>query len=178
MIPFIAALLLEGCYRLISYVANMQHCPALKADAVHYRMDALTSLLAAFTLLLAAKFPEWGIRIDHFGAIAIALLMIVAGFFASRTNIHQLMDKVPDDDFFEKVRKASLSVDGVLETEKIRIQLYGPDAHVDVDIEVSPDLSVDEAHRISQIVRRSIQCEWPAVRDVTVHIEPFYPGDH
>lgn len=65
-----------------------------------------------------------------------------------------------------------------MDTEKTRIQLYGPDAHVDIDIEVDPELSVQKAHKISQEVRIEIQKAWPAVRDVTVHIEPYYPNDH
>ena len=88
------------------------------------------------------------------------------------------MDRIPEDRFFNTVRQAAKHVEGVLETEKIRIQRYGPDAHVDIDIEVDPGLTVEVAHAISQKVRVEIQKAWPAVRDVTVHIEPYYSGDH
>ncbi|MDB6081325.1 MAG: hypothetical protein JWO53_597, partial [Chlamydiia bacterium] len=44
--------------------------------------------------------------------------------------------------------------------------------------EVDPTLSVEKAHALSQLVRISIQKEWPQVREVVVHIEPFYPNDH
>ena len=104
--------------------------------------------------------------------------MIVMGVYAVRNNLHQLLDRVPDAHFFDTVTKAAKIVPGVLDTEKIRIQLYGPDAHVDIDVEVDPQLSVEKAHEISQKVRVEIQKEWPAVRDVTVHIEPYYPNDH
>jgi divalent metal cation (Fe/Co/Zn/Cd) transporter len=89
-----------------------------------------------------------------------------------------MMDRIPNPRFFEKVKNAARSVDGVEETEKIRIQLYGPDAHVDIDIEVDPHLTVEVAHKISQQVRAEIQKKWTAVRDVTVHVEPYYPNDH
>jgi cation diffusion facilitator family transporter len=177
-IPCVATLLLEVCYQIISKVAKNQHSTALAADAIHYRIDALTSLLATTTLIIAAKLPEWSVLIDHGGAIVIALLMMGIGVIAARSNLHQLMDRAPDLDYFERVKRAAMKVEGVLETEKIRIQIYGPDAHVDIDIEVNPDLPVDLAHCISQQVRRKIQKDWPAVRDVTVHIEPFYPDDH
>jgi len=92
--------------------------------------------------------------------------------------LNQLLDKIPATRYFLAVRKAAINVNGVLDTEKIRIQQYGPDAHVDIDIEVDPQLSVEKAHTISQHVRAAIQKEWPMVRDVMVHIEPYYPGDH
>lgn len=174
LIPFGAMVLLEICYQIIIRTAKREHSPALVADAIHYRIDALTSLCATIALVLAAFFPHWSRGIDHIGAMLIALLMIGLGFAAARKNLDQLMDRVPDTNFFTRVRVASLRVRGVLDIEKIRIQLYGPDAHVDIDVEVDPQLPVEDAHKISGEVRMEIQKEWPAVRDVTVHIEPYY----
>lgn len=176
--PFAAMILLEISYRCVSKTAKQQNSPALAADAVHYRIDGLTSLFATIALLLAAYVPSWGRLFDHIGAIFIAIFMVFIGCSAARNNMHQLLDRVPDPSFFARIRQAAKRVIGVMETEKIRIQSYGPDAHVDIDIEVNPALSVDVAHQISQSVRLEIQKEWPAVRDVTVHVEPYYPNDH
>ncbi len=178
IIPFAAMILLEISYQVMVRVAKRRHSPALAADAVHYRIDGLTSLFAAVALFIGSYMPDWSTEIDYMGAFFISVLMIVIGSFAVRNNLHQLMDHVPDADFFHRVRKAASRVDGVLGTEKIRIQLYGPDAHVDIDVEVDPKLPVDAAHCISQFVRAEIQKDWPQVRDVTVHIEPYYPEDH
>lgn len=178
VIPLCSTLLLEGCYRYLMYTAKKQHSPALAADAVHYRIDSLTSIFATFALLLGAYVPTYSHSLDHSGAAFIALFMIIVGFNAARNNMHQLLDRIPAKDYFERVRKAALKADGVLGTEKIGMQLYGPDAHVDIDIEVDPKLSVEVAHEISQNVRFEIQKELPEVRDVIVHIEPFYPNDH
>ncbi len=176
--PFIALVLLEICYQIVMRTAKKQQSPALAADAIHYRIDSLTSLFATVALAFAAYFPSWSLTFDHLGAIFIAVLMVGMGLYAARNNLHQLMDRIPEDRFFNTVRQAAKHVEGVLETEKIRIQRYGPDAHVDIDIEVDPGLTVEVAHAISQKVRVEIQKAWPAVRDVTVHIEPYYSGDH
>lgn len=178
IIPACAVVLLEICYHVVIRVAKKQDSPALAADAVHYRIDSITSLFATLALLIAAYIPEWSSQLDHIGALLIAILMIFIGINAARKNLNQIMDRVPEKSFFEKVRNAALRVDGVKETEKIRIQQYGPDAHVDIDVELDPLLTVDVAHKISQKVRVEIQKDWPAVRDVTVHIEPYYPHDH
>lgn len=178
IIPFLAVIALEISYAISMRAAQKHNSPALAADAFHYRIDSLTSVFATIALLFAAYFPEWSMTIDHLGAMAIALLMICLGAYSMRDNLHQLMDRLPAQHYFDTVKNASKTVLGVLDTEKIRIQLYGPDAHVDIDVEVDPQLSVEKAHEISQQVRFAIQKEWPAVRDVTVHIEPYYPNDH
>jgi len=178
LIPLGAVVLLEISYQALKRTSKRQHSPALLADAVHYRIDALNCLFAMLALLIGSYFPKYSVLCDHLGAIVIALLMVGIGIYAAKNNIHQLLDRVPEDKFFDKVKTAALSVEGVLATEKIRIQLYGPDAHVGIDIEVSPELSVEHAHELTQKVRAEIQKEWPAVRDVIVHVEPFYAGDH
>lgn len=176
--PFVAMVLLEISYRTVMKTAKRQNSPALAADAIHYRIDGMTSLFATIALATAAFIPSWGLVIDHVGAVIISFFMIGLGISAAKSNLHQLLDRVPDPSFFKRIRQAAKRVIGVMETEKIRIQSYGPDAHVDIDVEVNPLISVDVAHQISQSVRLEIQKEWPAVRDVTVHIEPYYPNDH
>lgn len=178
LIPLGALILLEISYQKLKATGKQQNSPAMLADAVHYRIDALNCLFAMIALLFAAYFPKYSAMYDHLGAIVIAILMVGIGIYAAKNNINQLLDRVPPQKFFDKVKLAAKRVEGVLDTEKIRIQLYGPDAHVSIDIEVSPELSVEKAHELTQLVRAEIQKEWPTVRDVIVHVEPYYVGDH
>lgn len=99
-IPLVAVLLLEFCYQNIKRTAKKQNSTALMADAIHYRVDSLTSLFAMIALGLGAIFPSWSQVFDNVGAIAIALFMIGMGFFAAKGNFHQLMDRVPAAAFF------------------------------------------------------------------------------
>lgn len=178
IVPLIAVLCLELAYRFLKKSAKAAGSPALEADAIHYRVDAIGSLIAFAALVMAAFFPSHSHLFDHLGAFSISLLMILVGSLASYRNIHQLLDRSPPDEYYALVREAALKVKGVLATEKVLLQVYGPDAHVAIDIEVDPQLSVVAAHRVTQQVRREIQNEWPSVRDVIVHVEPYYPGDH
>ncbi|MCA9054372.1 MAG: cation transporter [Planctomycetaceae bacterium] len=177
-IPAAAAVALEIVARIVYRTAEREHSTALLAEASHYRIDALTSLIAAVGLGIAAAAPQYGHHVDLLSAVGLAAIMIVLGASAVRENVHQLLDHVPHDVRFEQVRAAALDVSGVLDVEKIRIQHAGPDAHVDIDIEVDPELSVAAAHVIAQHVRTAIQADWPFVREVVVHVEPYYPGDH
>ncbi len=178
IVPLISVFILEFCYRRMMSTAKAQNSPALAADAAHYRIDSITSIFAMIALVLGSFTPQLSQMFDHMGAALIALFMVVVGFNAARTNMHQILDRTPSNGYFEKVKQAALKAVGVLGTEKIRIQQYGPDAYVGIDIEVDPELSVKVAHEISQKVRYEIQKEMPEVRDVMVHVEPFYPNDH
>lgn len=178
LIPLLACVLLEIAYARMKKVAKDENSPALLAEAFHFRVDSLNSIVALCALILAALFPAWGWVFDRLGALGIAFFMCVVGLMAAKSNLNQLLDRIPEPEYFEKIRQAAKSVAGVLETEKLLIQLYGPDAHIDIDVEVDPLLTVECAHTISQQVRNAIQKTWPQVRDVIVHIEPYYENDH
>lgn len=177
-IPLAAAVMLEITCRAILRIGHRENSSALIAEAYHYRVDAMTSLLAAFGLMAAAAIPLYSAWVDHLSAMLLAAIMLGLGAVAVWQNLHQLLDRVPDGEWFDRVRNSAEKVEGVLGVEKVRMQCPGPDAHVDIDIEVDPRHTVDEAHRITQHVRAQIQTDWPAVRDVVVHVEPYYAGDH
>ncbi|MFV0445473.1 MAG: cation diffusion facilitator family transporter [Planctomycetaceae bacterium] len=178
LIPGAAVIAMEFVSRRVGQIAEREQSTALRAEASHYRTDALTSLVAALGLAAAAVVPKWGHHLDLISAAVLSIIMIWLGFSAIRENLNQLLDHVPQDEHFELVRQAALRTTGVLGVEKLRIQHAGPDAHVDIDIEVDPDLTVAAAHVITQHVRAQIQSDWPMVREVVVHVEPYYAGDH
>jgi cation diffusion facilitator family transporter len=177
-VPAAAAIGLELTARAVLRSGIRQDSTALVAEAGHYRVDALTSVIAALGLLAASLLPSHGHYVDLLGATVLAVIMMGLGGRAAWENVQQLIDRTPRDEHFAQVRESALKVPGVLEVEKVRIQHAGPDAHVDIDIEVNPDLPVAAAHRITQHVRAQIQADWPFVREVVVHVEPFYAGDH
>ena len=178
LVPAAAAVALMGTGLALRRSGRANRSSAVRAEAKHYLVDAATSLAAAVTLVAGQLFPESAALWDRGGALVLALLVVVAGLSAAQENLHQLMDRAPSDRFFDRVRNAARSVDGVREVEKIRIQAAGPDAHVDIDIEVDPTITVERSHRIAQRVRAAVQSDWAMVREVVVHVEPYYADDH
>jgi cation diffusion facilitator family transporter len=178
IIPLCAALLMEACYRYFKYVAGKSHSSALLSDAYTFRTDAISSVIATAALGTGLLLPNYAALFDHLGALSIATMMIISGLKSSHENLHQLLDKKPSRSYLSKIEEAALRIKGVLATEKLRVQRYGPDAHVDIDIEVDPKSTVMHAHRIAQQVRASIQEDMPEVQDVMVHVEPYFEADH
>ena len=177
-IPLFAAILLELTCRVVLRMAQQEKSSAMIAEAYHYRVDAITSFVATFGLIIASQIPSYGHLIDHITAMVLAVIMVYLGWVAARENLHELTDKIPHQKYFDQVKASAMKVEGVLDVEKVRIQTAGPDAHVNIDIEVNPNETVDQAHLTAQQVRRQIQLDWPTVREVVVHVEPYYEADH
>jgi divalent metal cation (Fe/Co/Zn/Cd) transporter len=65
-----------------------------------------------------------------------------------------------------------LGIKGVKACHKIRTRGRPDDIHVDLHVQVNPDMHVDNAHKVSYAIEEAIKAGIPEVTDVVVHIEP------
>jgi divalent metal cation (Fe/Co/Zn/Cd) transporter len=72
-----------------------------------------------------------------------------------------------------EIRHAALCVPGAKGVEKCFARKTGLRYHVDLHLEVDPDLTVRESHDIATDVRIAVKTNVPWVEDVLVHVEPY-----
>ena len=84
----------------------------------------------------------------------------------------QLMDTMPDPKLMGLIREVAVAVPGVAGVEKCFARKTGLKYHVDLHLEVDPEMTVRESHDIAQRVRERIRDELNWVADVLVHVEP------
>jgi cation diffusion facilitator family transporter len=145
---------------------------SLTADAWNDAVDVLSGAVALIAILLSIYWPGM-IAADHYGGFAIGLIVIFLGFKVVRETALQLMDTMPDQDQMVQIRRVALSVKGARAVEKCFARKTGLRYHVDLHLEVDPELTVRESHEIAHTVQQTIieRIDW--VEDVLVHVEPF-----
>lgn len=145
---------------------------ALVADAWNDGVDILSALSAlvavSFTIVAPRQFPA----ADHWGAFAVGLIVIFTGLRVTRDTALQLMDTMPDRATMAKVRATALTVPGVRGVEKCFARKTGLQYHVDLHLEVDPEITVRQSHEIATQVRIVIKETLAWVADVLVHVEP------
>jgi cation diffusion facilitator family transporter len=150
---------------------------ALRADAMNDMLDVLSGFTALFAVGLALFDPKrFGVA-DHFGGVAVGLIVIFTGFRVVRETALQLIDTMPDPASMERIRQVGLSVHGTKGIEKCFARKTGLQWHVDLHLEVDPSMSVYESHEIATEVRIKIKEKLKWVADVLVHVEPYLPEE-
>jgi divalent metal cation (Fe/Co/Zn/Cd) transporter len=86
------------------------------------------------------------------------------------------MDPQAPDHFVSEVRDAARSVGGVKGVETLWVRKSGLEYFADIHVEVDPDMTVAKGHRIGHAVKDRLLEQFPMLRDVLVHLEP-YPHD-
>jgi divalent metal cation (Fe/Co/Zn/Cd) transporter len=71
-----------------------------------------------------------------------------------------------------RIREVALGVADVSGVEKCFARKTGLKYHVDLHLEVDPDMTVRDSHEVATRVRDHIRAQLPGVADVLVHVEP------
>jgi cation diffusion facilitator family transporter len=145
---------------------------ALVADAWNDAVDILSAMTAGFAVALARSDPSRFLAADHYGGVAVGLVVVYSGLRVTRDASLQLIDTMPDEALMQRIRAAAMSVPGVRGVEKCFARKTGLQYHVDLHLEVDPDISVRDSHEIATQVRIVINETLDEVADVLVHVEP------
>jgi cation diffusion facilitator family transporter len=145
---------------------------SLVADAANDGIDMLSGMVALGALSLALYDPTRFLRADHYGAFAVGLIVIATAARVMYESAMHLMDTMPDERSMLKIREVALSVRDVSGVEKCFARKTGFKYHVDLHLEVDPEITVRASHEIAARVRDTIRQQLPWVADVLVHVEP------
>jgi len=160
----------ELLFRLV--IGHAGGSTALKTDAWHHRMDALTSTAAFIGISIALIGGQQYDCADSYAALAACAVIAFNGVRLLLPAFHEVMDTAPPRAVRQAIRDAASVVEGVQEIDKCYVRKMGWEYYVDIHVRVDGDLSVKEGHRIAHAVKDRLRMADPAIRDALVHIEP------
>ncbi|NKI27229.1 cation transporter [Arenibacter sp. 6A1] len=162
----------EISFRLVLKKSIETNSSSLKADAWHHRSDAITSVMAFIGISIALIFGEGYETADDWAALFAAGFIIYNSYLIFRPALGEIMDEHLYDDLIEEIRAVSMSVDGILGTEKCFVRKAGTKYHVDLHAMVNGDISVTEGHDISHKLKDTLLKDIPNLGNILIHIEP------
>ena len=95
-----------------------------------------------------------------------------SGLVLFRTGASELMDVQAEAALLDEVRRAAESVGGVERGRDPVVRKSGLEYFADIHVEVDPNMTVAEGHRIGHRVKDRLLQQFPMLRDVLVHLEP------
>ncbi len=147
--------------------------PAIVADAQHQKVD----IFSCSAILIGVIGSRLGIPVlDPIVAIFISLIVLKTAFDIGRENVNNIMGTVPSHDVLVDIKRAALSVEGVLGVHDVKINYVGPYASLDLHVEVTDDLTLKEAHKIAHDVEKKVIEGVEVVTMVNVHVCPKGDG--
>ena len=161
-------------------VATERKSSVLASNAIHHRIDSLTSIVALFTIGGTYLFQDasW---LDPVGGLLISLMVIKAGWGNTKTSLLELADTTVDDDIRESVQKAAAKMLSKLEggdaikVRDVQGMKSGQNYLMDIEIAVPGAWSVSRTRGIEESVRTAVGEGVRGVKRLKVR---FIPLEH
>lgn len=171
--PLLAGIAIKSTLAFLKWKsARSMSSSSLAADAWHDLTDLFSTLVAIAAVSISLLNPSKFHKADHAGSIIIGMIVVFVGIRVIRQTVDQLTDTMPDEIAMKQIRAAAQSVPEALGVEKCFARRTGFKYHVDLHLEVDPDLTVRESHNIAVQVKSQIMKRLDWVADVLVHVEP------
>jgi len=166
----------EILYRFVHRVGTEVGSHAVHADAWHHRSDAITSGFAAVGITVALVGGSRFATADAWAALLASSIIIVTAWRMLRPAVRELMDHTASPELVEAVRVVAESRAGVHRVEKLMMRKMGLYYIADMHLEVPPEMSVRESHKLAHDVKGDVQRALPQVVEVLIHVEPAWPN--
>ena len=162
----------ELSFRIVIQKSEETNSSSLKADAWHHRSDAITSIAAFIGISMALMLGKGYESADDWAALFASGFILYNSYLIFRPALGEIMDEHFYDDLVEDIRRISLTVDGIIATEKCFIRKVGMIYHVDLHAKVNGSISVTDGHNLAHQLKDTLRAEIPQLGHVLIHIEP------
>ncbi|NPC91732.1 cation transporter [Bacillus sp. WMMC1349] len=150
-------------------LAKKVNSHALYAAAADNKSDAFVSI-GTFVGIFASQFNL--IWVDTVAAFVIGLIICKTAWNIFKEAAHSLTDGFDIKDI-SKYKKTIQEVPGVGRLKDVKARYLGSAVHIEVVVEVQPDMNIAESHEIADEIERRMQQEHAIIHS-HIHIEPYH----
>lgn len=149
-------------------IAGIFNSPAIRAASV----DSLNDVLASFIALIGVIGATFNFRmIDSIAGILVAFFIFKSGYEVAKENLDYLMGRSADENFSNKIKDVTLSINGVMGINDLRSHYVGDKFHIEIHIEVDKDSLTSISHDIGTEVKYALE-KMEEIQTVFVHVDP------
>ena len=163
-IMLISAILNEVMARLKIYYGKKENSLSLLSDGVHDRVDVYTSLAVFIGLLLT---PYWA-YVDSILALLIGLFILKESFSLGKEATDSLLDVSAGEEIEKEIER--IIKEENIEVSDIKTQKRGSVVTANLEIKLPSKISVEEATKISNIVKEKLIKEIKPLEYVAIQI--------
>jgi cation diffusion facilitator family transporter len=154
--------------RMLKRASIETRSQALEADALHFSSDILSSSVVLVALVFVAAGIVWA---DAIAGIAVAMLIAYAAVGLGKKTVDVLIDAAPEG-LTDQIASITRAVEGVIKIEKIRVKPAGPFVFVEMTLDVSRTLSLENVQSICSTIEEKVR-ELLPVADITINTKPI-----
>lgn len=168
----VSILLKEALYRYTIYKNRSLNSQALVANAWHHRSDALSSIGTFIGIGGAIILGENWRVLDPIAAVVVSIFIIKVAIDLLKPCIDELLEHSLPVETEAKILDIILSFSEVSSPHHLRTRRIGNHIAIEVHIRINGDMTLYDAHHITQKIESAIRCEFGENTHIGIHMEP------
>jgi len=152
------------------YVVRATGSMAIAADSLHYRADLTVNLSVIIAVVLASR-TNWSL-IDPLIGFGVAAYIIWSTYGIAISALDVLLDRELPPEERERIRTIALDHPDVHGFHDLRTRFGGSQYFIQFHLELTPETSLLDAHRIMDKVEDDIRAIYPRC-EIIVHTDPI-----
>lgn len=152
-----------------TFVIKLSNSTVIKADSLHYKTDILVNIMVIISFFIVMVYDTY--IIDSVIALFIAVYIFKAAWGVGKEAFDKLMDKEFDDDKRAQIIEIAISNEKVMGIHDLKTRSSGIKPFIQFHLELDGTLQLKEAHKITDIVEKSILEAFPG-SEVIIHQDP------
>jgi cation diffusion facilitator family transporter len=162
----------ELLYQYTIYKNKSLNSQALLANAWHHRSDALSSIGTFVGIGGAILLGENWRVLDPLAAIIVSFFIIKVSIQLLKPCVDELLESSLPVQTEEKILSIILSFPEVSSPHHLRTRRIGNHIAIEVHIRLNGELSLTEAHLVTQKIETAIKSEFGNNTHIGIHMEP------
>jgi cation diffusion facilitator family transporter len=141
----------------------------LLADSSH----TLTDVFASLVVIAGFFGTNMGfLYADSLAATLVCLILAYVGCSLFKGAASMLVDRGITSDTLMKVKATVNGLSEEVECHNVRGKTVGDKIYIDMHITVKGDLSVEQSHRITEVIEKKLKQAIEGTEEVIIHVEP------
>ncbi len=172
-------LIISIVIKLIMFQGNLS--AAHKIGSATLKSVATDSISDVFTtgivFLSAIISSYYGLNVDGYAGVIVALFIIKGGYEAAKDTINPLLGEPPSEAFLEDVMTTVTAYDGVLGVHDIVIHNYGPTrTFMSLHVEVPSNQDIMTVHDLIDDIENELHQKYHCI--AVIHMDPVAIGNY
>ena len=154
--------------RFSYHLGKMIDSQALKADALHHRTDAITTILVVTALISTRLGYNY---VDGIMGSVVSLVIFYSAFLIAKEAVNPLLGEAPSKERIKEIEDMALAYKGVSGVHSVIFHKYGQTSVISLHIEVPDDDSASRLHALAERIEDAITKRIPGM--AVVHVDPI-----
>lgn len=152
------------------HVIKRTNSTVIKADHLHYKGDLYLNLSVIVSLVVTTQLGWW--FVDALCGLLIGAYIMKTSWNIAQESFHILIDRELPDEDREKISAIIKEHPEIHGFHDLKTRTSGPHRFIQLHLEMDGELTLNQAHDISNEVAKALHIEFPQ-SEILIHQDPY-----